>query len=211
MVNIGSQEREQIASRGKKVAINTSVTAINCCKLWQMPEKKTAKTLTGIFIASTWVTQRLNAIIGYLRYNHILMWGQNTVFMGISDSDFKLNWVNIEILLRMSTLWGGGGVWKHHASLENPFERLLKDNSINTSICHSLMVNKSNDKSWVAQQITHYLQSSWDHTCRILPAVYVCLLKQEYICSHCDCVLNQHAVTAKCVPAPKWRHVCWHA
>lgn len=40
MVNIGSQEREQIASRGKKVAINTSVTGINCCKLWQMPEKK---------------------------------------------------------------------------------------------------------------------------------------------------------------------------
>lgn len=145
----------------------------------------------------------------YLRYNHILMWGQNTVSMGISDLDFKLNWVNNEILLRMSTLWGL--VWKHHTSLENPFERLFKDNSINASIGHSLIVNKSNNKSWVAQQITHCLQSSWDHTYRILPAIYVCLLKQGYICSYYDCVLNQHAVTAKCVPALKWRNVCWHA
>lgn len=43
MVNIGRQEREQIARRVKKVAINTSVTAINCCKLWQMPEEEEEK------------------------------------------------------------------------------------------------------------------------------------------------------------------------
>lgn len=55
MVNIGSQEREQIASEVKKDAINTSVTAINCCKLWQMPEaekktqQKNGKILTGVF------------------------------------------------------------------------------------------------------------------------------------------------------------------
>lgn len=77
MVNIESQEREQIASRVKKVAINTSVTAINRCKLWQMPEgkkkKKNGQKLNGNFLARTSVTQRLNTFMGYLRNNQILI------------------------------------------------------------------------------------------------------------------------------------------